>query len=181
MTLPASARLLDALPQGAALLDDQGTIAAANAEFERLAGRDARSLRGASFFDAFGSIPEVRSARAPYLSGLAAVLVDVATRGVGAVPVEGRVRLASFGEGPDRGALVLVEEVPAGTCDAMFETVAHARHEINNSLMGIIGHLELLLAQPDLQGSVRRRAEAIFRESEKIRDRVADLASVRKT
>ena len=58
--------------------------------------------------------------------------------------------------------------------------VSDARHEINNSLMGIIGHLELLLAEPVLPGSVRKRAEAIFREAEKIRDRVADLSSVRR-
>jgi nitrogen-specific signal transduction histidine kinase len=179
MTVPA--RLLDALPQGAALLDDRGAIVATNAEFERLAGKDGRSLRGTDLFDALGSIPEVLSARGLYRSGSAPVLLDVATRSFGAVAGDHRVRLASFGEGPDRGALVLVEEVPGRSCDAMFETVSHARHEINNSLMGIIGHVELLLAEPDLPNGVRRRAEAINKESQKIRDRVADLASVRKT
>lgn len=189
MSLPASSILLEALPQAAALLDERGAIAVANAEFARLAGKDPESLRGTAFFDAFGFIPAVRAARDEFLAGTVPVFAEAETQHFGAVPGDYRVRLASWTEGDRRGGLVLVTEISSerrsraavDAYDRAAAVVSNVRHEINNSLMGMIGHLELLLAKPDVPDVIRKRAETIYQEAEKIRDRIAELSSVRKT
>jgi signal transduction histidine kinase len=64
--------------------------------------------------------------------------------------------------------------------DRALSVVSHARHEINNSLMGILAHLEILLAQEGISEAIRGRAEILVRETEKIRDRIADLETIRR-
>jgi signal transduction histidine kinase len=52
------------------------------------------------------------------------------------------------------------------------------RHEINNPLMGILGHIELLLADRELPDGIRKRAETIQQEARKIRDTVEEMGQV---
>lgn len=56
--------------------------------------------------------------------------------------------------------------------------IAHLRHEINNPLMGILGHIEMLLGTPELPDDIRKRAETIQREARKIRDTVEEMGGV---
>ena len=50
------AALVRALPDGAALLDESGTIAAANESFAELCDRPSTDLLGLAFFEEFGAL-----------------------------------------------------------------------------------------------------------------------------
>ena len=75
--------------------------------------------------------------------------------------------------------LVVLEEV-ARWSDSMFQTVSTVRHEINNSLMGLLGQVELLLDRGDLPDVARQKVVQVQAEAERIRRRVADLSGIRK-
>jgi signal transduction histidine kinase len=57
---------------------------------------------------------------------------------------------------------------------SIVERVARIRHEINNPLTGVIGQA-LLLREPSLSATARRRAETIEQLAGRIRDTVAEL------
>jgi two-component system NtrC family sensor kinase len=59
------------------------------------------------------------------------------------------------------------------------DLVAHARHEINNPLTGIIGQAQLLL-RAELDSVARRRIETIEQLASRIRDIVARLRDVQR-
>jgi signal transduction histidine kinase len=61
---------------------------------------------------------------------------------------------------------------------SIVERVARIRHEINNPLTGVIGQAQLLLREPDLPATARRRAETIEQLAGRIRDTVAELRDV---
>ncbi len=61
---------------------------------------------------------------------------------------------------------------------SIVERVARIRHEINNPLTGVIGQAQLLLREPSLSATARRRAETIEQLAGRIRDTVAELRDV---
>ncbi len=65
--------------------------------------------------------------------------------------------------------------------DEVLRAVSSVRHGVNNALMGIFGHIEILLSDPDVPEPVRRRVEKIRLEAERLRERVAELSAIRKT
>jgi PAS domain-containing protein len=163
---------LAALPSGAAILDAAGSILALNDAFARLAGRDAADLLGKPLAALTSS--ETRDGE-----------FAAATFGAGAGRF--RIRIRSFDLEGARRALVVVEEAPeAPGLEALvsahrlaLEIAARSRHGINNSLMAILAHLELLLSKPDTPEPIRRRAEVLRAESEKIKAYAAELDSLR--
>jgi signal transduction histidine kinase len=58
------------------------------------------------------------------------------------------------------------------------EALSAARHDLNNMLMGLSGQLELLRDVGPLSTEVRERLNAIARQIDRIRERVADLAEI---
>ena len=62
--------------------------------------------------------------------------------------------------------------------DAMVAIVSEIRHDINNLLMGLIGHIELLQGNDQLPGDVHKRLDTIAIQIQRIRDRVADLSTI---
>ena len=62
--------------------------------------------------------------------------------------------------------------------DAMVVAVSDIRHDINNLLMGLIGHVELLQGDDQLPSTARQRLDAIAIQIRRIRDRVADLSVI---
>ena len=59
------------------------------------------------------------------------------------------------------------------------DLVAHVRHEINNTLTGVIGQAQLLLRE-ELSATARRRVETIEQLAARIRDTVAELRYVQR-
>lgn len=57
------------------------------------------------------------------------------------------------------------------------ELAAHARHEINNPLTGLIGQAQLLLRE-ELSDTARRRVQIIEQLANRIRDTVASLREI---
>lgn len=175
-------------PVGAAVLDASGSISLANEAFARFAGSTVGYLLGRRFFDEFGAVEQVREAGRAFLTPGGAIEADLAVPVFGISRGDFRIRIRSLDAPAGRFALVLVEEAggpkrrgtgPAAPVAGDLDALAAARHEINNSLMGIFGHLEILLTQPDTPDGIRRRAEILLRETEKIRDRVAELKTIR--
>lgn len=61
---------------------------------------------------------------------------------------------------------------------ALLKQISEIRHQINNPLMGILGHLELLLERPELPEDIKERGEKMLHESRKIKTLVEDLGQV---
>ncbi len=59
------------------------------------------------------------------------------------------------------------------------EIASGVKHDVNNILMGLLGHVALLRARPDLSEPVRAKAELIEQQALRIRDRIADLDAVK--
>jgi len=177
-----------AVPLGVAVLDAAGAIVAADAGFERLARKEGPALLGAPFFEEFGAAEEFRAHGPSYLESAGPLEASFKLSAFGTARGELRVRFLSFGAGGGRHAVVLVEDVAEldrlraveAAYDLALETASHFRHEINNSLMGILGHLEILLAQAGTPEAIRKRAETLLREVEKIRDGAAALQTIRR-
>jgi PAS domain-containing protein len=165
---------LAALPFGAAVLDAAGSVFALNDAFAELAGRDVLDLVAKPFVELISSGP---------------LEADFVASTFGSRQGSFRIRIGSFDLGGDRRALVVVEEVSEvrrlraveSAYDLALERVAQSRHGINNSLMGIIGYLELLASQAGVPEAIRKRVEILLTEAGKIRDRVAELALVRRS
>ena len=176
------------MPLGVAVLDAAGAIVAADAGFERLAGNPGPALLGKPFFLEFDAAEAIRAHAPAYLESAGSLDADFTVPEFGAARGELRVRLLSFGAGGGRHAVVLVEDLTEldrlraveAAYDLALETASHVRHEINNSLMGILGHLEILLAQAGTPEAIRKRAETLLREVEKIRDGAAALQTIRR-
>lgn len=172
--------LLDVLPIGAAVLDEAGTILEANSGLARLVRLRPEELRGRGFFEAFGSVPAIRAARDSFLAAGGALRLDAG---------EFRVRLVPYRDGERHRTLVFVEDVAGGKeagpaarrLDEVLETVSGVRHDVNNALMGLMGQIEIFFTQPDVPEAVLRRVEKIRLETERVREKVARLSTLRKT
>ena len=60
------------------------------------------------------------------------------------------------------------------------DLVSRVRHEINNTLTGVLGQAQLLLRE-DLSDKVRKRAETIEQLARRLADTVAELRQVQRT
>ena len=64
--------------------------------------------------------------------------------------------------------------------DELAILISEVRHEANNSLMTIVGYLELLLEQHDLPDAVVAKLKIIDAEARKLRDTIARTSFVRR-
>ena len=58
--------------------------------------------------------------------------------------------------------------------------IADVRHDSNNSLMAILGYLEILLGRHDLPETVVSKLKGIETEAHKIRDHIARTSFIRR-
>ena len=181
----AASRSVPPLPT--AVLDEAGSIFLVSEAFARLVGSSVGHLLGKPFFAEFGASKAIRDAGRAYLAPGGSIDADIEVDAFGATGGSVRIRMCSLDAAAGRFALVVAEEAPeaelpgaarAPTGAEALDAAQSMRHEINNSLMGMFGHLEILLAQPDTPEPVRRRVEIVLRETEKIRDRVAELKTI---
>ena len=68
----------------------------------------------------------------------------------------------------------------SGVSDEMATLIADVRHDTNNSLMAILGYLELLLGRDDLPDAAVSKLKAIETEAYKIRDHIARTAFIKR-
>lgn len=64
--------------------------------------------------------------------------------------------------------------------DELAALIADVRHDTNNSLMAILGYVELLLTRNDLPEPAVTKLKLIEVEARKIRDHVARTAFIRR-
>jgi len=64
--------------------------------------------------------------------------------------------------------------------DELAALISDVRHDTNNSLMAIMGYLELLLARTDLPEGVVSKLKSVEVEAYKIRDHIARTAFIRR-
>ena len=57
----------------------------------------------------------------------------------------------------------------------LMEQISTSKHELNNVLMGLIGHIEMLLDMKDLSANGKKRAEAIMEQAQRVAERVRSI------
>ena len=68
----------------------------------------------------------------------------------------------------------------SGASDEMATLISDVRHDTNNSLMAILGYLELLLRRDDLPAAAVKKLRFIESEAIKIRAHIARTSSIRR-
>jgi len=67
-----------------------------------------------------------------------------------------------------------------GSSDELAALISDVRHDTNNSLMAILGYLELLLSRDDLPEAAVTKLKCIETEAYKVRDHIARTAFIRR-
>lgn len=68
----------------------------------------------------------------------------------------------------------------SGISNEVAVLISDVRHDTNNSLMAILGYLEILLAHDDLPDDVMVKLRNVETEAYKIRDHIARTAFIRR-
>jgi len=68
----------------------------------------------------------------------------------------------------------------SGVPEDVAKLVSEVRHEINNSLMAILGYVELLLTRGDLSPDAVVKLRSVETESLRIRDAIARTSFIRR-
>ena len=176
------------LPLGLILLDQSGTILTASDRAAALLGLDPCALSGKSFFSELASLPGMVEAHEGFRReiGRDGVSLRFATSsGAGGRSRDASrllVCVRSFRDGDHVRALVVLEEAEASSgegLDRLMEVASGVRHEVNNLLMGLLGHAALLRESTELPEALRERVAMIEQQGRRIRDRIADLDDIR--
>ena len=176
--------MIELLPFSSALLDRRGRVVAAN---EVLAGAVARArgeLPGLAFVGELVEVPPelADEVRTSLEAGTIDLRFDGALRGGGDGTRSCRVVMKSLSDGE---VLALVDaedrsrgDSPPPELREVYRQISATRHALNNVLMGLMGHAELLLEIPDLPERARIRAEAIMRETRRLREAVEEMSKI---
>jgi len=179
--------LLDCLPYAAMLFDFDARLRAMNEDAARLLGRPTAELIGRRLPACFPGNPEIVELDRAFLAEAAdAQFARVVTTTVGEPATEVTLTLRTFGsQGTVLGLVTLREiEGDAATVRRLEEAVDRmrrvnaARHDINNLLMGLLGHVELLAESGELASSSAERLRLIREQAERIRVAVDALRTL---
>ena len=66
----------------------------------------------------------------------------------------------------------------SGDRDEIVAELAEVRHDLNNLLMGLVGHVELMRDTSDLSKDAHRRLGIISDHLDRVREKVAVLAQI---
>ncbi len=180
-------------PHGLLILDGKGAILDANRAARNLPTGAGDDLEGADFFEVFAGLEDLRTIRDRFIvatrDGRIRESFDTGLRGSGG---SGRVamqlRMHEFDGGEEgRVILVMIEIVQAGEDNRnaakllrnSVKQLSDIRHDINNPLMGILGHAELLATRNNLPEGEKNSIDTIMEQALKIRDLVLELGRIR--
>ena len=68
----------------------------------------------------------------------------------------------------------------SGVSDDVATLISDVRHEVNNSLMAVIGYLELVLLRDDLPADVVAKLKNVDTEAHRIREQIARTSFIRR-
>ena len=183
--------LLTALPFPASVVDAEGIVIDANATFGGLVDARSESLVGQGLFDALDPFGGIREAQDATLRGFPAATFEESfplTREAASSPTveRFRLRLKAFTQESRIYAIALVERIEDDEALARevhdlehrLAQVRSFKHDISNTLMGVMGHSELLKETPDLPESARHRAGRLLDQCQKVRDSVESISYV---
>ena len=172
-----------ALPVAALLVDWQGTILNANPAARKWVGGD--DAIGRRVFD---QLPGLEALEEEFVDNLAqstlppAVLIEAGEEGA-----KLKVQLRPI-HGAERSVcLALLEPLAEGSeateqrladAEGRLLSVRRVRHEMNNLLMGVLGHCELLLNDKQLDPHVRGKVEKVMAQSQRLREAIQQLSRV---
>jgi nitrogen-specific signal transduction histidine kinase len=183
--------MFQAFPIGLLLLDSNGAILDANQAARDLPTGGGHNLEGMDFFDAYGGLEDLQEVRDRFIigtrDGKLKESFDTGLRGDGSGRLPVQLRLESFGSGEGDMILVMFEVIQTGEDNRnaakllknSVKQLSNIRHDINNPLMGIFGHAELLSGRDDLPEGAKNSIATIMEQSRKIRDLVLELGRVR--
>ncbi len=190
MTLASLDPLARALPVPLAIVDRHGRVVGANRRLEELAGRPVGELVGVLLLGELietSADAEARLRRA-LDSGSVELRLRGSFRGTSSDTRSSTVLLRSFTHDGELRVLAWLDDGPAETSggdgDAELQEalrqVAKARHNLNNLLMGLLGHAEFLREMDQLPEDARARAEAVMQQVGRLRDAVQRLGAIYK-
>ena len=185
------AAMFRTFPMGLLLLDNKGAILDANQAARSLPTGAGENMEGKDFFEVFKGLEDLQAIQDRFLiatrDGQIREAFDSGLRGEdsGRVPVH--LRLERFDGGDGDVILAIIEIVGAGDNNQnaakllrnSVKQLSDIRHDINNPLMGVFGHAELLASRNDLPDGARNSVDTIMEQSRKIRDLVLELGKVR--
>ena len=175
MSAPWAAPLMEALPAGMILIDATGKILSVNRNTESLTHVSASDLEGKNFFTRFESLNGIRDAERLFREGgEKADLPGTARFGTlgGDDEITVRIRIRAFDQDGQRYGVAVIEHAD------IIAAIRAVRHDVNNSLMGLMGHAELLRGQRDLSDQTRKKVDSISVEINRIREKIARLGDL---
>lgn len=177
---------LDAFPHGTAALDRSGRVLYANEEFLTLTACSLRDLGSATVFDVLFDDAKAEEVSRNYREsrGVSLHPMSFMTRAVGGATV--RITLASLRSEVEPVAIAVVERIydhedlrerlleKEGT----LREIARVKHAFSNSLMGLIGNLELLRDRVPGDTAVSARVDSLREEAGKMKALLAELGKL---
>lgn len=166
--------LAEAIPAGLVLIDREGGIVSINHAAEELIGFKAPDLVGEDFFTRFEALDGMAEAKETFLSGGAGADLPrpVRFRRPDREEPSARVRIRALEKDGERYGVVVLEDAD------ILAVVRTVRHDVNNSLMGLMGHAELLRNYGDLSSKSLAKIEAMSEEIDRVRERMARLGQL---
>ncbi len=163
--------LAETIPAGLVLIDREGTIVSVNHAAEQLIGSAAPDLVGDDFFTRFESLEGMGEAKEAFLSGEpgADLPRPVRFRRPNSEEPSARIRIRALDQDGERYGIVVLDD------GHLLAVVRSVRHDVNNSLMGLMGHAELLRSQDDLPARALAKVEAMSDEIDRIKERMVRL------
>ena len=182
-----SASVLGALPHACAILDSRGTILACNARLNQLA-QSSQPLEGAHFFETLRHLQGIRSAQDTFARSIGSAAFHEKLR-ISQIDgdVEERLDLELHGFDEDGKNFVFAmlsqlesEETlqqQAHGLQQRLSEIRHLKHEISNTLMGLMGNAELLFDQLPEDDNARTKLDRILQGGRKMRDQLEEISS----
>ncbi len=171
------AGLVEVLPMGVIVVDVRGRVVAVNRPFERLTGHRSADLRERPLLG--NLVRGVAGLEESFIEGVTGgrldMTVDVRPAGGAGPETVGSLRLRSFDHEGRTWVLGLLEAAHSIDVDSLIDRVSTAKHAINNLLMGLMGHAEILTVMDDVPAGARSRGEAILDQSRRLREEVQKL------
>jgi len=180
------AAVLDRLPVGVFLVGRDGGVLRANRAAARFFPGDRTDPSGLTIDDVLGGLRGSDALRQSIRGAMEAPTAPVGDLETVLDHSGERVvaRLVVFARDEERYGVVVLSRPERGddseesVVSGIRERIGKIKHQVNNPLMGILGHAELLAMEASLSEEALERVEVIQSEARRIRDQVALLDRV---